>query len=282
MFSSLLHETLREGDEIAAMAPAGEFFADIERDTARRYLCIAAGSGITPVISNLETILAEEPLSEVTLLYGNRGSASMIFRERLSWLKNRYLARFHWINLFTRERQDAEVLNGRIDNRKGGELNRCLIDIASYDHFFLCGPESMISEVSRGLRGEGVDEAHIHYELFFASAEDARAVLEKVQARAEAYGGQSREVVVRRAGREIAFELAADGENILDAAMQQGLDLPFSCKGGVCATCKARLVEGEVDLDLNHALTPEQVASGMILSCQAHPLTERVVVDFDV
>lgn len=282
VFSNFAHTYFIPGAEVEVMPPAGAFYSELQPESTRRYLCIAAGSGITPVISNIASILAVEPQAQVTLLYGNQRANTMIFKERLSWLKSAYLDRFQWINLFTQERQDAEILNGRINNRKGGELNKHLITIRDYDEFFLCGPEGMISEVSRGLRGEGVDEAHIHYELFFASAEDAQAVLAKHQARVKAHGGAAKQVSVRAGGRETTFELTADGENILDAAMEQGMDLPFSCKGGVCATCKAKVLEGEVDIDLNHALTEEQLAAGYVLTCQAHPLSDRVVLDFDV
>ena len=282
VFSEFAHATFAAGQTVLAMPPAGEFYTQIEPEAAKKYLLIAAGSGITPIISIVKTVLAAEPRSRVTLLYGNRRSADIIFREQLLWLKNRYLDRLQWINIFSRETQDAPILNGRIDNRKGAELNRCLIDIAGYDEFFLCGPEGMISEVSRGLRATGIDEDRIHYELFFASAEDARLAIEKHHQRAREYAGLTTEVRVRSAGREVSFELSADGENILDGAMHSGMELPFSCKGGVCATCKARLLEGEVDMDLNHALTPEELQQGFILTCQAHPISRTVVVDFDV
>ena len=205
-----------------------------------------------------------------------------MFKTELSNLKNKYMGRFKWLNILSREEQDAEVLYGRLDNRKGGELNNAgLINIAETDEFFLCGPESMISEVSRGLRASGIDEEHIHYELFFASADDAKAVVAKHHARAEQYAGQVSKVSVKVNGRSILFDLTADGENILDGAMRNGADLPFSCKGGVCATCKARVIDGEVEMDLNHALSDREVADGMILTCQAHPISESVTVDFD-
>jgi len=282
LFSTYAHASFKPGFEVSVMPPGGDFYCDLDADVARAYLCIAAGSGITPVISNVQTILETEPQSRVTLLYGNQRANSMVFKERLCWLKSAYLERFQWINLFTQERQQAEILNGRINNKKGGELNNRLITIKDYDEFFLCGPEGMISEVSRGLRAEGIEEEHIHYELFFASAEDAQAVLAKHQARVLAHGGAIKMVSVRAGGRETTFELTADGENILDAAMEKGMDLPFSCKGGVCATCKAKVIDGEVDLDLNHALTAEQLAAGYVLTCQAHPISDRVTLDFDV
>ena len=282
VFSCYAHEQFRAGVEVAVMPPEGEFNSELNAEASKRYLLIAAGSGITPIISIAKTVLAEEPGSFVTLLYGNRRSADIIFRESLLWLKNRYLERLQWINIFSRENQDAPILNGRIDNRKGGELNGKLIDIAAYDEFFLCGPEGMISEVSRGLRGTGIDEERIHYELFFASAEDARQAIAKHHERARQYAGLTTEVSVRHGGREVVFELTADGENILDGAFGQGLELPYSCKGGVCATCKAKVVEGQVDMDLNHALSDEEVADGFVLTCQAHPISSRVAVDFDV
>ena len=270
------------GDVVDVMPPQGSFYTALAPENCYKYLCICAGSGITPMLSIVKSVLSREPKSEVTLLYGNRNSASVMFKEDLSFLKNRYMTRFNWINILSREEQDAEVLYGRIDNRKGDELGRKgLISLAGTREFFLCGPESMISEVSRGLRANGVEESHIHYELFYASAEDAKEVVEKHHARAKQYGGQLSEVVVTVAGRSSRFELTADGENILDAAMSNGADLPFSCKGGVCATCKARVMEGEVDMDLNHALTDQEVAQGMILTCQAHPVSRKVVIDFD-
>ncbi len=281
-FSRYAHEQFKPGAEVSVMAPAGEFTSGLDPEQEKDYLCIAAGSGITPVISIVKTVLEREPKSRVTLLYGNRRSADIIFRDQLLWLKNRFMTRLQWINIFSQETQAAPVLNGRINNRKGGELNQCLIDIAGYDEFFLCGPEAMTSEVARGLRGAGITEDKIHYELFFASAEDAKAAIERHHARAEKYAGLTTEVVVRSSGREVSFELTADGENILDGAIDNGMDLPFSCKGGVCATCKAKLLEGEVDMDLNHALSVEEVEAGFVLSCQAHPISKRVVVDFDV
>ncbi len=280
-FSEHVHRNFKRGMTVDVAAPAGEFTTPLQPDVARSYLCIAAGSGITPILSIVRTVLAREPRSRVTLLYGNRRTATMMFREELCFLKNAYLDRLQWINVMSREQQEADVLNGRINNRKGGELNRQLIRIRAFDQFFLCGPEAMISEVSRGLRREGIDEARIHYELFHASAQDAKAVIEKHQARAEKFAGALSEVRVRAGGREISFELAADGENVLDGALDAGLEVPFSCKGGVCATCKAKLLEGKVEMDLNHALGAAELAAGYILTCQAHPISKRVVIDYD-
>ena len=281
VFSNFANDALQPGATLQVMPPQGNFYTELDPSKARSYLFISAGSGITPVVSNVKTLLEEEPLSRVTLLFGNQRSNSIMFRDTLSFLKNRYMTRFHWVNILSREDQGTDVLNGRLNNRKGAELNRQLIKLGSYDEYFICGPESMISEVSRGLRGVGVKEEHIHYELFAASAEDARAVVAKHHARARAYGGKLSQVTVIMDGRGSQFELSADGENVLDAGLNQGLDLPYSCKGGVCSTCKAKLLEGKVDMDITHGLEPGEIEQGFILTCQAHPISDKVVVDFD-
>ncbi len=281
VFSTWVHEELNPGDVVDVMPPQGNFHSELDPERERWYMCICAGSGITPVLSIVKTVLAREPRSHVTLLYGNQRTATMMFRNELAFLKNRYLNRLHWINIFSREPQESDLFTGHLNNRKGGKLNQRLISIREHDEFFLCGPEAMISEVSRGLRGEGIGEEHIHYELFGSSAEDARRAVEKHHARAREHQGLVSDVSVISDGREYRFELTADGENILDAGLEHGVDLPFSCKGGVCATCKAKLVEGEVDMDRNQALLADEIERGFILTCQSHPITERVVVDYD-
>ena len=281
VFSTFANEELGRGDVMEVMPPQGTFFTPLHEDNERVYLCIAAGSGITPIISIIKTILKREPHSRVTLLYGNQRVATMMFKEELEAVKNQYMSRFQWLNVLSRERQDVEILNGRINNRKGAELIQHLLDLHGIDEFFLCGPEAMISEVSRGLRSEGINEDKIHYELFAASAEAAAARAARHHERALNLAGMVAQVTVKADGRQTCFELGADGQNILDAALDNGADLPFACKGGVCATCKARLLEGEVDVDINHALEDDEVAAGYILTCQSHPVSERVLVDFD-
>lgn len=280
-FSTFVNDVLAAGDRLSVLPPTGTFFTPLDAGHKKNYLFIAAGSGITPVLSLLKTTLATEPNSTATLIYGNQSTATMMFRNELSFVKNRYLSRFQWINIYSRQPQAAEVLNGRIDNRKGTELNRTLIDLSSFDEFFLCGPESMISEVSRGLTQFGVADTHIHYELFASSAEDARAIVEKHHARAVRFKGKTSQVEMIKGGREYRFELSRDGENLLDAGTHQGADLPFSCKAGICATCKCKLIEGEVEMDIEHGLQAAEIEAGYILSCQAHPVSDRVRVDFD-
>ena len=281
-FSTYANQGLTAGERLRVGVPNGSFTADANRRPPVHDLCIAAGSGITPVLSILRATLAQHPQNRVTLLYGNKHTASMMFRNDLMFLKNSYLDRFHLIPVFSQERQDNDLFNGRINNAKGAALISRLLPLGSFDDFFLCGPESMISEVTRGLRAEGVAAQRIHCELFSASAEDAAQRVHKHEQRAQRYGSRKSQIRVRFKGREHRFELEADGENLLDRGRAIGLDLPFSCKDGVCATCRARLLEGEVDMDVNHALEQEEVDAGFILSCQSHPLSARVRLDFDV
>jgi len=280
-FSNFANDSIKVGDIVHAMPPEGGFSATLDKDHEKKYLFIAAGSGITPVFSNVKSILEEEPGSLVTLLYGNQRTNTIMFRDALSFLKNRYMTRLHWINLLSREDQGTDLLNGRLDNRKGSALNQNLIDLKNFNDYFICGPESMISEVSRGLRSIGVKETNIHYELFSSSAEDAQLVVQKHQARVRQFAGRISHVTMVMDGRSVGFELSADGANLLDSGIDQGMDLPFSCRDGVCATCKAKLLEGEVDMDITHGLESKEIEKGFILTCQAHPISDQVVVDFD-
>ncbi len=281
VFSNYIHDQLKVGDTLDVMQPQGEFYTSLEANQSKNYLFIAAGSGITPILSLIKTTLAAEPESKVTLIYGNQSTATMMFRNDLSFVKNRHMNRFHWINIYSRQPQQAEVLNGRIDNKKGAELAQSLIDLAGFDEFFLCGPEAMISGVSRGLTNFGINDDKIHYELFASSAEDAKAIIEKHHARAVKFKGKTSRIELVKGGREYQFELSADGENLLDAGMTQGAELPFSCKAGICATCRCKLVSGEVEMDIDHGLQADEIEAGYILSCQAHPLSDTVRVDFD-
>jgi len=181
------------------------------------------------------------------------------------------------------EDQGADLLNGRIDNKKGYALQKSgLIDIRSTDEAFICGPEAMMTEVSRGFRMEGLSDDQIHYELFASSSDDAKAMLEKAQARVAQYGeDKMSKVTVIADGRSVMFDLATVGQNILDAGMDAGMDLPYSCKAGVCSTCKCKLTKGEVEMDIAHGLEPHEIEAGYVLSCQAHPITDEVVLDFD-
>jgi ring-1,2-phenylacetyl-CoA epoxidase subunit PaaE len=282
-FSNYANDNFKQGFPVEVMPPQGNFYTELDPDNKLNYMFIAAGSGITPILSNIKTILFEEPNSIVTLLYGNLRTNSVMFMDELGFIKNKYMSRFQWINIMDNEDQGAEVLNGIIDNKKGAELYKNkLINIAGIDEAFICGPQAMMSEISRGFRSMGFDDKRIHYELFTSSADDSVAAMEKYTQRIAEYGEQiTSKVKVIAGGRSISFDLAAVGENILDAGIHNGMDLPYSCKAGVCSTCKARLLEGEVDMDLNHALETKEVEAGYVLTCQAHPISDNVVVDFD-
>ncbi|MCB1761419.1 MAG: phenylacetate-CoA oxygenase/reductase subunit PaaK [Gammaproteobacteria bacterium] len=282
-FSNYANDNFKVGDRILVMPPQGSFHTELHPDNEKHYMCLAAGSGITPILSIIKSVLAVEPQSRVTLIYGNRRSSSVMFRDELSFVKNRYLDRLHWINIMDEEDQGAELLNGIIDNDKGRALARAgLIDIRSTDEAFICGPEAMIAEVSRGFRLEGMEDQHIHYELFANSSADSATMLQRAQRRVAEYGEERKSRVTLIAdGRSVEFELAAVGENILDAGLHNGVELPYACKAGVCSTCKAKLVRGEVEMDITHGLEQHEVESGYILCCQAHPLSDEVVVDFD-
>lgn len=282
-FSNYANDHFAVGDEIDVMSPQGSFYTETNAEQAKNYMCLAVGSGITPILSIIKTILHDEPESRVTLIYGNRRSNSVMFKDELSFVKNRYLNRFHWVNIMNQEDQGADLLNGKIDNAKGAALHKSgLINITETDDVFICGPEAMMSEVSRGFRASGLSENSIHYELFANSSEDAAKMLEKSRQRIDTYGEEKVcKVTVVADGRSISFDLATVGENILDAGMDNGMELPYACKAGVCSTCKAKVVSGDVEMDIAHGLEKHEVEAGYILACQAHPISDEVVVDFD-
>ncbi|MDX2366981.1 MAG: phenylacetate-CoA oxygenase/reductase subunit PaaK [Colwellia sp.] len=284
VFSNFANDNFKVGDSIEVMAPQGDFTLNsFDSQNSKNYMLLAAGSGITPILSLIKSILGREPNSQITLVYGNQKTLTMMFKEELSFIKNRYLTRFNWVNIMSQEDQGADLLNGRIDNKKGYQLQKQkVIDINTTDEAFICGPESMISEVSRGFRIEGLAEDQIHYELFASSSEDAQLVLEKAKNRVHEYGEKrTSKVTVIADGRSNNFDLATVGANILDAGMANGVELPYSCKAGVCSTCKAKLVKGQVDMDISHGLEQHEIDAGYILTCQSHPITDEVVVSFD-
>lgn len=282
-FSNYANESFKVGDSVSVMPPQGSFSPTLDAANEKHYMCLAVGSGITPILSIIKSILTVEANSTVTLVYGNKRTNSMMFKEELSFIKNRHLQRFKWVNVMSQEDQGSDVLKGKINNEKGGQLQQHkLIDIENTSDAFICGPESMISEVSRGFRNSGLDAAQIHYELFANSSADSEIMLDKAKQRVEAYGeNKTSNVTVIADGRSIDFDLATVGENILDAGMENGMELPYSCKAGVCSTCKAKLVKGKVDMDISHGLEDHEVEAGFILTCQAHPISDEVVVSFD-
>ncbi|MEO6252721.1 MAG: 1,2-phenylacetyl-CoA epoxidase subunit PaaE [Ferruginibacter sp.] len=278
-FSAYANSTLKAGDVLDILPPTGKFNTVLKAENTKQYLAFAAGSGITPVISIIKTTLRTEAGSSFTLVFGNRGRSSIIFFEELEGLKNKYLNRFNFINILSREKTDAPINSGRIDHNKLTELNK-LIDYKNIDDFFICGPEQMIFCVKGFLEASGVEQKKIHFELFTTPGQKQLAVGKKQLAVTS--DTPKSKITVKLDGRSFDFDLGFNGENILDAALKQGADLPFACKGGVCCTCKAKLLEGEVEMEVNWGLEQEEVEQGFILTCQSHPITEKVVVDFDI
>ncbi len=278
-FSGFANTILKAGDELDVLPPTGKFNTKLQATNNKQYLAFAAGSGITPVISIIKTTLQTEPASQFTLVFGNRGRHSIIFFEELEALKNRYLNRFNFINILSREKTDAPINFGRIDTNKLTELNK-LIDYKNIDEFFICGPEEMIFCVKDFLEQIDIDKKKIHFELFTTPGQKQSSVVSRQSSSQDK--GPTSKITVKLDGRSFDFDLGFNSENILDAALKQGADLPFACKGGVCCTCKAKLLEGEVEMDVNWGLEQEEVEQGYILTCQSHPTTEKVVVDFDI
>jgi ring-1,2-phenylacetyl-CoA epoxidase subunit PaaE len=277
-FSSYANTDLRPGDSLDILPPTGKFNTLLLATNCKNYLAFAAGSGITPVISIIKTTLQTEPQSRFTLVFGNRGRHSIIFFEELEGLKNKYLNRFNFINVLSQEKTDAPINSGRINNAKLTALNK-LIEYNTVDDFFICGPEEMIFCIKDFFENLGVDKKKIHFELFTAPGQKQAA--NKKKQVPDDHKPKSK-ITVKLDGRSFDFDLGFDNDSILEAALKQGADLPFACKGGVCCTCKAKLLEGEVEMDVNWGLEQEEVEQGFILTCQSHPKTEKVVVDFDI
>ena len=277
-FSRYAAEILRTGDTVDVMPPLGHFTTAFDPQRQRRYGAVAAGSGITPVLSLVATALETEPASTFTVLYGNRYARSVMFIEELADLKDRYPARLQVIHVLSREPQEAELLSGRID---AGRLDRLLDMLVppGIDEWFLCGPYELVEDARGVLADRGVADRQVHTELFHVSAVPARPTGTAVSA-VQPAAGPATQVTILVDGRASSFEMRPD-ERVLDAALKVRSELPYSCKGGVCSTCRAKVVEGEVRMAANWALEPDEVAAGYVLTCQSSPTTERLVIDYD-
>lgn len=274
LFSTWANRHLAAGDRMDVMTPEGRFHVPLDAAHARHHAAFAAGSGITPILSLARTTLAREPRSRFTLVYGNRSLAGTLFQEALEDLKDRYLGRFVLINLFSREPQDVDLFNGRLDGAKVRALARALLPLDGVDEAFVCGPGAMIDDVEAALLAGGVPAGHVHVERFGVPAAAPAH-------RAEPGDAAQARITIIADGlrREVPFQ--AGEASILDAAVRAGLNLPYSCKGGMCCTCRARVLEGRVRMDRNYSLEAADVAKGFVLTCQSHPLTESVVLSFD-
>ena len=275
-FSSWATEELKSGDELDVMTPTGRFGVAPAPEEARTYVGFAAGSGITPILSIIKGVLAGEPKSRFFLFYGNRGTSSMLFREALEELKDRFIDRFSVFHVISGEEQDIPILQGRLDGDKVRVLLRAMVPAECVDHIFVCGPTGMSDDIEATCRGIGIAPERIHVERFvseFGGKPRPKAVI-PASAPPKAFAS----LVIDGKRRDVPV---AEGEAILDAALRAGIDLPFACKGGMCSTCRAKLVEGKAEMDLNYSLEPWELKAGFVLTCQAKPVSDRVVVDYD-
>ncbi|MGX9428095.1 MULTISPECIES: 1,2-phenylacetyl-CoA epoxidase subunit PaaE [Bradyrhizobium] len=275
-FSNWAAEDLKAGDELDVMTPTGRFGVAPAPEEARIYVGFAAGSGITPILSIVKGVLAREPQSRFFLFYGNRSTSGMLFLEELEELKDRFLQRFSLFHVISGEEQDIPILHGRLDGEKVRVLLRSLVPAASVDHVFICGPIGMSEEIEATCRDLGLGDDKIHVERFVSEFGGKPRPKKIVEPGAPPKALAS--LIIDGKRREVPV---ADGEAILDAALRAGIDLPFACKGGMCSTCRAKLVEGKAEMELNYSLEPWELQAGFILTCQARPCSDKVMVDYD-
>lgn len=279
-FSNWINAHLKPGDSIQVMAPQGRFFVPLDSSAKRHHVGIAGGSGITPILSIMKTVLAREPSSRFTLIYGNRQLRSTMFKEEIEDLKNRYMSRLVLQHVFSDEHTDAPINSGIMNREKIGEFLASVVPAAQIDQVYICGPFQMNDEAEAALLAVGVPEERIHIERFGVNLPGAAQVGAVVHEAQPGDAEVARIVIIRDGlSREVLYSKGQP--SILDAASAAGLEVPYSCTSGVCGTCRAKVLEGEVRMERNFALDKKEVASGFVLTCQAHPLTERVVLSFD-
>jgi ring-1,2-phenylacetyl-CoA epoxidase subunit PaaE len=275
-FSNWAADELKAGDQLDVMTPTGRFGIAHAADQARVYAGFAAGSGITPILSIVKGVLAREPKSRFFLFYGNRSTGGMLFREALEELKDRFLQRLSVFHVISGEDQDIPILHGRLDGDKVRVLLRSLVPASRVDHVFICGPAGMSEDIEATCRDIGIAGDRIHVERFvseFGGRPRPKAVVQ-VTSLPKAMAS----LIIDGKRRDVPV---AEEESILDAALRAGMDLPFACKGGMCSTCRAKLVEGDARMEVNYSLEPWELEAGFILTCQARPLSDKIVVDYD-
>lgn len=277
-FSTYANQHIQPGQDLEVMTPTGGFVIKPDSKLTRSIVLFAAGSGITPVLSIAKTILKEEPNSDVTLFYGNKGFNSIIFREEIEGLKNKYMDRLRVVHVLSRESLGNKIQKGRIDKEKGTELFDAFLKGIQPDAVYICGPEEMILGVKDAMLEKGLREDQVHFELFTTPGGSSK---KSETPFADDSAEIAAKVTVIIDGDELEINLSSKGQTILDAAQSAGADLPFACKGGVCCTCKAKVMEGSVKMDVNYALEKDEVEAGFVLTCQAHPTSEVVVISFD-
>jgi ring-1,2-phenylacetyl-CoA epoxidase subunit PaaE len=274
LFSNYANQNLKAGDTIDVMTPMGNFTTDIAENQNKTYVFFAGGSGITPILSLIKTVLVQEPNSFVTLIYGNRKINSIIFKEQIDFLKNVYLTRFNVIHILSEEYLGNDMQYGLMDKAKTDQLNEFFLKQEKIDEAFICGPQPMILAIQEKLLAYGMPDKAVHVELF-TSQTPAKPQVPSSEPKIEA------NVRIILDGIEMDLNIDSDGESVLDAAYKAGMDVPFACKGGVCCTCKAKVLSGTVRMDVNYALEPDEVQNGYVLTCQSHPTSEKVVISFD-
>ena len=277
-FSTYANETLEAGTILDVMPPNGKFFVDVNPDAKRNYLAFAAGSGITPILSIIKTHLESEPKSSFKLFFTNKNLSSIMLKEELEGLKNRFMDRFEIFYFLTKEKRNIEFFNGRLSTDKLEIIFKTIVDLNEIDHHFICGPEEMIFTVRDFLLENGAEKEKLHFELFTSSSDAKKEFIEDSK---ELYQGKTTHITVIEGGKTLEFDMPQASDNILDAALNNSADLPFACKGGVCCTCKAKLLEGEVNQLVNYGLEEDEVEAGYILTCQAIPVSDNIVVDYD-
>lgn len=278
-FSTYANQHLQVGHILDVMTPLGRFYTQLDPEQEKHYVAFAAGSGITPVLAHMRTILQTERKSRFSLIYGNKRTGSIIFKEEIEDLKNEYMERLRVFHVLSREQNEVPLLFGRIDNEKCNLFLKYFIEPNDIDEVFICGPAPMIESVRTELEAAGVDKKKVHFELF-ASPQQLAQQQEGQQGKESRKNIQAKVQIILD-GVSTMFEMESEDTNILDAALKHGADLPYACKGGVCATCRARIEEGTVEMDVNYSLEPDDLERGFVLTCQAHPTSDHVVVNFD-
>jgi ring-1,2-phenylacetyl-CoA epoxidase subunit PaaE len=279
-FSTWANEQIAVGDLLDVMPPMGSFFVPLDPANEKHYVAFAGGSGITPVLGIVKTTLLTEPKSSFTLFYGNRASSTIMFREELEDIKNNNLGRFQLVHVLEREKQDVDLFNGILNREKCDLLLKYWVNVSDIDTAFICGPEAMMLQVSEALQAAGLDKRQIKFELFASPSQSPKGI-RKAQTAAVSNMENACQATIVIDGRARTIDMQKGAKTILDAALGEGLELPYACKGGVCSTCRALLSEGEVDMDANFALEDYEIQRGYILTCQSYPVTDKILVDFD-
>ena len=280
-FSTWVNQILQPGHEMQVMTPMGQFTTPLDTNQSKNYLLFAAGSGITPILSIAKSVLQTEPRSEVTLIFGNRLFLTIIFRDELENLKDKYLGRFRVFHVLSGEPNEVELFTGRLDKKKLEGFCKTFIQLDKSDEIFICGPEPMIKDVSAFMAEQNIAPEKIHFELFAIPGEYVQQPSTVIESDTPKDSSKKCAVTVMFDGQETNFFMPMDGTPILDAAQNSGMDIPFSCKGGMCCTCRAHLTEGSARMKVNYALEPGEVEMGYVLTCQAVPTTDKVTVDYD-